>query len=893
MSTYRLAELLTPRSVVVIGGSERETSVGRSVLKNLREGSFAGSVSLVNTRHASLAGIDAKSSVAELETAPDLAVLTTPADTIPRLLEELGKIACKSAVIISSGLGRGEGSNFEQARVTARKYGLRVVGPNCIGVLCPPARLNASFAAHMPKAGDLALISQSGAIVSGIIEWATARGIGFSSIVSVGDQMDVDFGDLLDYFASDWHTRAILMYMESIKDARKFISAARVAARSKPVVVLKAGRFEQGAKAAATHTGALAGSDAVYDAVFSRVGLLRVFDLEELFDAAEILSAVPPFRGERLAILTNGGGLGVLAVDKLAELGGTLAVLSRETLSALDSVLPPNWSRANPVDVIGDADAGRYTAALELLLADRSIDGLIVMNVPTSLASPVEIAKRVVGAVRTHRVRVAPPKPVLAVWVGEDPVVREIFLEARIPLFSSDSAAVQAFAQLVRYSSAQELLRATPPAFAKHFSPDRAKAAAVLRVALDAGQQWLTPEQMAVLLRAYEIPVVESNIADGPAKARMLAERMLARCNSVAMKILSPDIVHKSDVGGVRLGIRTAADAERIASEMLTRVGAIRPDASLVGVLIQEMIDLPNSRELIIGVAHDPSFGRVIAFGQGGVSVEVVKDKAIGLPPLDLNLADSLIGQTRVAKLLGAYRNVPAANRADIAAMLVKVSQLVSDCPEIVELDFNPVLANADRVVVLDSRIRIRTARVSKAGAHLAIRPYPNEWEQTLEYGKGERAFVRPLRPEDEGLVGEFFKHVTGHDLRLRFFNVVKNPGHAFLARLTQLDYARTMAFAALGANDNLLGVVRLHADANYESGEYAILLRSDLKGQGLGWKLMELIIRYGRAEGLKTIFGEVLAENTTMLTMCQLLGFDITDSEEQADIKIVRLSLF
>lgn len=892
MSTYRISELLSPRSVAVIGGSERETSVGRSVLKNLREGGFRGPVGLVNAKYDSLLGVAAKKSVAALEEVPELAVLTTPAETIPALIEELGQKGCKAAVIISAGLGRGEGSPYEHARLAARKYGLRVVGPNCIGVLTPPVRLNASFAAHMPKPGDLALISQSGAIVSGIVEWATARGIGFSSIVSVGDQMDVDFGDLLDHFANDGHTRAILMYVESIKDARKFMSAARVAARSKPVVVLKAGRFEQGAKAAATHTGALAGSDAVYDAVFRRAGLLRVYDLEELFEAAEILSAVPPFRGERLALLTNGGGLGVLAVDKHAELGGVLASLSANTIGALDRVLPANWSRANPVDIIGDADAERYAGALELLLADGNNDGVIVINVPTSLASPVEIAKRIAEIAKLHRTKIYPAKPVLAMWVAEDPVVRQTFGEARIPVFTSESAAVQAFAQLVRYSQAQEALRATPPAFADSFAPDRAAANKIVHDALKAGQEWLSPEQMSDLLTAYQIPAIQSHIARDAGEARSVAERMLASCDAIVLKILSPDIVHKSDVGGVRLGIKTGADAERAASEILARVAKLRPEAKLNGLLLQEMIDLPNARELIVGVADDPSFGRVIAFGQGGVSVEVVRDKAIGLPPLDLNLARSLIDQTRIAKLLNAYRNVPAANRAELETLLVKVSQLISDMPEIVELDFNPVLANAERVVTLDSRIRIREAKPGKTATHLAIRPYPNEWEQTLVYGDGARAFVRPIRPEDEVLLQEFFTHVTAQDSRLRFFNVVRNPEHSFLARLTQLDYARAMAFAALDDENRLLGVVRLHADANYESGEYAILVRSDLKGKGLGWKLMELMIRYAKAEGLKTIVGEVLAENTTMLAMCERLGFEVTSSSEQSDLKIVRLPL-
>ena len=891
MSTYRIAELLNPQSVAVIGGSERESSVGRAVLKNLTQSGFKGPVHLVNAKYRELLGIAAQSSVAELAAVPELAVITTPAESIPALVDELGARGCKAAVVISSGLGRGEGSPFENARLAARKYGMRVVGPNCIGVLSPVSRLNASFAAHMPKSGDLALISQSGAIVSGIIEWAAARGIGFSSIVSVGDQMDVDFGDLLDYFANDHKTRAILLYVESIKDARKFMSAARVAARAKPVVVLKAGRFEQGAKAAATHTGAIAGSDAVYDAAFRRAGLLRVFDLAQLFDAAEILSAIHPFKGGRLAILTNGGGLGVLAVDKYTELGGKMATLSHATMQALNAGLPANWSKANPVDVIGDADATRYALALEQLLADPENDGIIVMNVATSLASPTGIATRVAEVVQNHRKQSYPGKPVLAVWVAENPPEREIFAQAKIPLFLTENAAVQAFSQLVRYGEAQEALRATPPKFVGDFSPDREAAARVISGAIAVGQQWLTPEQMTVLLEAYRIPVVVSHIAPDPAGVRKLAERMLQTCEAVALKIQSPDIVHKSDIGGVRLNIRTPADAEKAAADILARAGKLRPDAVLTGILVQEMIELPNARELIIGVADDPAFGRVVAFGQGGVSVEVVGDKAIGLPPLDINLAKSLIDQTRVAKLLKAYRNVPAANRHELETMLVKVSQLVSDLPEIVQLDLNPVLAGAERVVALDSRVMVQQTPRQKGAMHLAIRPYPNEWEQSVEYGSAEIATVRPLRPEDEPFLVEFFKHVTDRDLRLRFFNVVRNPGHAFLARLTQLDYARAMAFGAFDSEE-LLGVVRLHADANLETGEYAILLRSDLKGRGLGWKLMKLIIRYAKAEGIKFIEGQVLAENTTMLAMCTKLGFDVSVSEDEPDMRVVRLKL-
>jgi acetyltransferase len=892
MSTYRIEELLHPKLVCLIGGSERKTSVGRAVLNNLLTSNFSGAVQLVNSKYETLLGRRAVASVAALDSPPDLAIITTPAETIPDQIEALGRLGCKSAIIISAGLGSGAGSYFEATRLAARRYGLRLVGPNCIGVLSPAAHLNASFAARMPRPGDLALISQSGAIVAGVIEWASSRNVGFSSIVSVGDQIDVDFGDLLNHFSGDSKTRAILMYIESVPDARKFMSAARVAARLKPVVVLKAGRFKEGARAAATHTGAMAGSDAVYDAAFRRAGLLRAFDLEELFDAAGALSVVRPFKGDRLAVLTNGGGLGVLAVDQLAELNGTLATLSDELRQTLNAGLPSNWSKGNPVDIIGDADAERYDFAFRHLLEDDGNDAILVMNVATSLASSLEIAKSVSSTVGWHRTRVSPAKPVLAAWVTDDRAVRQVFSEASVPMFETETAAVQAFTQLVRYSAAQEVLRATPPRVADSLSPDRTSATELVRASLSSGQQWMNAEQSHAILQAYDIPAVASRMAASPAETRDVARQLLRRAESIALKIVSPDIVHKSDIGGVRLNIRSESEAEQAAADILDRAARLRPDARVRGLLLQEMVELPNSREVIVGVANDPAFGRVIVFGQGGVSVEVVGDKAIGLPPLDLNLANDLIARTRVSKLLGAYRNIPAANRRELALLLVKISQMISDLPEITEMDLNPVLVNADRVIALDTRILLAEPRSVAKGSHLAIRPYPNEWEQILEYGQGETAFVRPMRPEDEELVAKFFEHITAQDLRLRFFNVVRNPSHTFLARLTQLDYARAMAFLALDRTGSVLGVVRLHSDANYETGEYAILVRSDLKGKGLGWRLMELIIRYAREEGLTSIFGEVLAENTTMLDMCAKLGFKISEAEGERDVKIVRLPL-
>ena len=529
-------------------------------------------------------------------------------------------------------------------------------------MLAPHAKLNASFATRMPPAGDLALVSQSGAITAGLVEWSAAHGIGFSAVVSLGDKIDVDFGDLLDYFALDRRTRAILLYIESINDARKFMSAARAAARIKPVVVIKSGRHAQGAKAAQTHTGALAGSDSVYDAAFRRAGLLRVLDLDELFAAAETLGRVRPFSGERLAILTNGGGIGVLAVDRLADLGGTLAGLRRETMKTLDATLPPIWSRANPVDIAGDADGARYAAAFEALLDDPDNDAVLVMNVPTALASAEAAAKAVVDVAQAHRSRSIRPKPVFAVWVGDSEATTPIFEAAGIPSYATETDAVRGFMHLVRYREALEALMATPPSLPQDFKPDVAAARAAIDDAVRDGRTWLDPIEINRLLAAYSIPIVPALLARDADEAAAIAAPLLAEGSTVVAKILSPDIVHKSEVGGVRLNLTSEHAVREAVADILARAKAARPDARIRGVTIHPMIVRPKARELIAGIADDPTFGPVVVFGSGGTAVEVIDDKALALPPLDLELARELIARTRVARVLKAYRDVPAAD---------------------------------------------------------------------------------------------------------------------------------------------------------------------------------------------------------------------------------------
>jgi acetyltransferase len=820
MSTYRLDKLFSPRSVAVIGASPRNTSPGYAVLRNLKSAGFAGPIHLVNPHYSEIAGIGAVKTFAEVVEPPDLIVIAAPAPAVPCIIAQAAEAGTAAAIIITSGLSHGPGSLADACAEAARTQGLRLLGPNCLGLLVPAANLNASFAATMALRGDLALLSQSGAIATALVDWAAQRGVGFSAAVSLGDQIDVDFGDLLDFFALHGGTRAILLYIESIKNPRKFLSAARAAARIKPVLVIKSGRFAQGAKAAQTHTGALAGVDAVYDAAFRRAGLLRVFDLEELFAAVETLGRLRPFSGNRVAILTNGGGIGVLTVDELTQAGGRLADLSAQTVQRLDAVLPPIWSRANPVDIAGDADSARYAAVLKELLADPANDAILVMNVPTALAASSEAAQAVVAAVQEHGKEHSARKPVFALWLGGQSTASEVFETADIPTYANEADAVRGFMHVVRYRESIDHLMATPPNTSDSFTPDAVAARAIVSVAIANGRKWLDAIEITKLLAAYQIPGLPALLARNPDEAARAAAPLLAGGSAVVAKILSPDIVHKSDVGGVRLNLASENGVREAVADILAKARAVRPDARIVGVTIHPMMVRPKARELIIGVSDDPLFGPVVVFGHGGTAVEIVDDKALALPPLDLNMAHELIGRTRIARLLKAYRGVPPVDENAVALMLVKVAQLAVDLPELRELDLNPVLADSD-VVAVDARVAVAPVdqTIGRVHPRLVIRPYPKEWERHITLREGTTVFVRPVRPEDEPLYSAFFAGISAEDLRLRFFAPVKQFTHAFIARFTQLDYARAMAFIALDeSSGRMLGVVRLHCDSNYET---------------------------------------------------------------------------
>ena len=892
MTVRNLDRVFRPRSIALIGASRRPGALGHVMARNMVEAEFPGMLMAVHPEADSIEGIRCWKDVAALPETPDLAVIATPPETVPGLVDALAKRGAGGVVVITAGFsegGRARGQALQKAMCeAARPALLRIVGPNCLGIMVPQARINASFAHIAPPAGDIACVAQSGAVIASVLDWASERGIGFSHLVSLGDMADVDFGDMLDWLAADADTRAILLYVEAVTAARKFMSAARAASRAKPVIVIKAGRHPEGAKAVASHTGALAGSDAVYDAAFRRAGMLRVGDLAELFDAAATLAVAREIRGDRLAILTNGGGVGILATDALIDRGGRLAALSAETIARLDAVLPPTWSRGNPVDIIGDATGERYAAGLAPLLADPGADAVLVLNCPTAIASSTDAGKAVAD------LAAGSTRPVLGSWLGEAgrEDIRQRFATARIPFYDTPESAVRGFMHLVEYRRAQTQLMETPPSLPPGLAADVDAVRVTIAGVLAEGRSWLTEPEAKSVLAAYGVPVTPTRIAATPDEAADLAAALGL---PAAVKILSPDITHKSDIGGVALNLETAGAVRDAAAAMLQRIRAAAPKARLTGFTVQPMERRADAIELIVGAKEDPQFGPAILFGHGGVAVEVLRDTAIALPPLNLGLARELMARTRVNALLQGYRDQPPAAIDDIALALARVSQLVVDHAEIAELDINPLLARPDGVVALDARIRV-VAATRPGTARLAIRPYPSELETVVELQDGSRMKLRPVRPEDEPLFQELFRKLSPEAVRLRFFAPLKHLTHEFAARLTQIDYDREMALVAVPADPaaapEVFGVARFAADPNIERAEYAVTVRSDVTGRGLSVALMETLIAYARKRGLKELYSHVLAENRRMLNLCRRLGFEIERVEEDYALVMTRLDL-
>ncbi len=891
MTILNLDFLFHPKSVTIVGASKTSSSVGAVLTHNLFAGGFEGPIMPVNPHHRIIKNVYSYPDVESLPEVPDLAVIATPANSVPRIIEALANIGTKAAIIISAGFSETalpQGKRLlEEILSFARSHSMRIIGPNCLGIMVPGEGLNASFSHVAAHAGTVAFVAQSGAIVTSVLDWAVPRGIGFSHLISLGDMLDVDFGDMLDYLANDRETRAILLYIEAITQARKFMSAARAAARMKPVIVVKGGRHAEGARAAASHTGAMAGTDVVYDAAFRRAGMLRVISLTELFNAVETLAMAPTPKGNRVAILTNGGGIGVLATDALVEQGGRLAEFSNKTIESLNAVLPASWSHANPVDIIGDANGNRYVKALRVLIEDKGVDAILALNCPTAVASPTEAAQAIIDIKTKQR-----NYPLVTSWVGEQAAhkARQLFTRHQIPTYDTPEQAIRAFMHIYNYHCNQELLMETPPSVPEAFTPDVEEARLHILTALEENRHWLMEPEAKAVLAAYGIPTVPTHVAQSPREAATIT----AQLNTpVVLKILSPDIIHKSDVGGIALNLATSGVVESAAIDMLQRIESTRTAARIEGFTVQPMVNRANSFELIAGVMEDEQFGPIILFGHGGVAAEIINDTALGLPPLNMRLAYDIINNTRIAKLLKGYRDVKAVNLDAIALTLIRLAQLVIDFAEIAELDINPLLADENGVLALDARIKVLNPK-NRADDRLAIRPYPKELEEDIPLGDGRSLFLRPILPEDEPALQNTFAKLTPEEIRLRFFVPLKILTHVTAARFTQIDYDREMALVltehGIPGKTEIYGSVRISADPDNNIAEYAILIRKEMTGMGLGILLMRRIIDYARQRGIKEIYGDVLSDNTTMLKLCKVLGF--TQTHVLGEPGLIRVNL-
>ncbi|HTI66303.1 MAG TPA: bifunctional acetate--CoA ligase family protein/GNAT family N-acetyltransferase [Caulobacteraceae bacterium] len=877
MSARNLDALFRPSAIALVGASNRPGSVGAVLARNLFESGFKGPVMPVNPHETSIRSVASYRSIAELPVVPDLAVIATPPATVPGLVAELGARGCRAAVVVTAGFGEAggeEGAGLRRRMLeAARPHLMRIVGPNGLGFISPGRGVNASFAQLTPPPGDIAFLTQSGAVATTMLDWAAGCGLGFSHLVSLGDMSDVDFGDLLDHLALDPATRSILLYVETVTAARKFMSAARVAARAKPVIVVKAGRGEAGARAALSHTGALAGSDAVYDAAFRRAGMLRVAELRELFDAAATLGSGIQLDGERLVVLTNGGGLGVMAADALEEEGGRLEPLSDALLARLDPLLPAAWSRNNPVDVLGDADGPRYAAAFKAVAESGEADAVLALNCPTGLSDGLAAAEAMLDA---HAACAKPP--LLAAWMGglTGAAARRRLRAGHVPTYETPEEAVRAFQHLVDHRRNRRLLMQTPPA-AEALPEGAVEAGArIVRAVLADGRSVLTEPEAKGLLAAFGIPVVETRTVATPAEAAAAAAELAV---PVALKILSRDVTHKSDVGGVRLDLE-APGVEQAAREMLEAVAARAPTARIDGFTVQPMVRRPGAQELLLGVADDPTFGPVLMVGQGGTAVEVLRDRAMALPPLNTALAREAIARTRVSRLLAGYRDVPPADVGAVAAVLVRLSELIVHVPEVVELDINPLLADAAGVVALDARVVVRAG----AGAdRLAIRPYPAEMSREVTLPDGAGFLLRAVRPEDGPALERTMARCTPDDLRAGFLGRLNLDCPAAAARLSQIDYDREMTLIAVDGESAIAGFVRMAGDPDFETADFVVLVRSDLQGRGLGRALLGAGLDYARARGVRRVTGDVFVSNGGMVDLGRRLGATVlaTDAAE------------
>ena len=894
MVTKNLDKVFNPNSVAIVGASDSEGSVGYAIVKNFTQMGYSGKVYFINIRKPEILGIKTYPSVEKVPHAIDLAIIATPAKTVPDVIEECGKANVKGVIIVSAGFKETgpEGKALEEkCAEIAKKYGVRIVGPNCIGLIRPRNNLNATFLDKMPKAGNIAFISQSGALGSAILDWAIHENIGFSNFVSVGSMIDVDFGDLIDYFGSDPKTKSILMYVEGLTEARKFMSAARHFARTKPIVVVKSGKFSESAKAAASHTGSLSGEDGIYDAAFKRAGIVRVSEIEDLFNCAEVLGTQPLPKGPRLAIITNAGGPGVMTTDALIAQGGKLAKLSQKTIESLDAVLPPFWSHGNPIDVLGDAKSDRYRAAVEACLNDENIDGIMIVFTQQAVSESVEIAKSVVELVRSKTYQ---NKTILTSLMGFGAVeeANKILNANNIPTYSTPEQAIKTYMYMYNYQRNVDLLYETPEELPVDESPPKRPIMVLIRNAAFEGREVLTEDEAKRILSYYNFPVVRTAVANNIDEAVLFAQEMGF---PVVLKILSPQIIHKSDAGGVILNVKSPSEVRDGFELLIKRATAYNPKAQIIGVTVQQMLEKVG-HELIIGGKTDPVFGPVILFGMGGVGVELFRDTSIALPPLNTTLIRRMMEETKVYKLLKGYRNAAPVNLKKLEETILLFSQLLVDFPQIKEIDINPLLINEKEACILDARIVIdkdAVCRKFEPHEHMVISPYPKKDELLWSLNNGHEVLLRPIKPEDEPMWLEMFQSLSDESIRYRFFQMLKDTPHEVRVRYCNIDYDREIAIVAETVENGkkkLLGVGRLSFESDGKNGEISFIVSDSWQGFGLGTKMVDYVLDLAKEKGIESVYAIMLPDNYRALSLTKKMGFQIEylkDGTIRADLNL------
>ena len=895
LEQHYLTSLFEPKSVAVIGASDRENSVGNIIFKNILSSGYKGRLYAINPKHETIQGQQAYKSIEEIGARVELAVIATRAQTVPHLIEQCGRSGVRNVIVITAGFSESGhvGAAIERKMLEiARSYNVRILGPNCLGIIRPELGLNATFAKITANAGNLALVSQSGAMCSAVLDWAKANQVGFSSVISIGTTADVDFGEILDYLIYDSRTHYILMYVEGIRNARRFMSALRSAARIKPIILLKAGRHEAGAMATATHSGMAAVSDTVFDAAVRRAGVVRVQNVGQLFYAAKALASKFRPQGNRLAIITNGGGPGAMAADRAGDMGIPLAQLTNETMAVLNKAMPTTWSHSNPIDIGGDATPERYREAIMAVTHDSNVDSTLVMLSPQAMTDPLAVAQAIVEVADKLN------RSIICCWMGEEQVRegRKLLEDSGIPAFRMPETAIELFHHISKYYRNQKLLLQTPEPTRQHGRPEAEGAKMLIEALLAERRKVLSEMESKAILRAFKVPVAQTMVARTATEALLLAEQIGF---PVAMKVDSPDLPHKSDAGGVRLNIVNAPAVRNAYHDIIDTVQKRRPDAKINGVSIEPFLSRPNGRELMIGVFRDPIFGPVITFGAGGFDVEIFSDRSVALPPLNKFLAKDLIDSTRASKILDQFHNMPPADREAIKEVLLCISEMVCELPWIQELDLNPLIVDENGAIAADARIVIDHAASANGDryAHMSIYPYPVHLIQDWQMNDGKMVTIRPIRPEDADMEQEFVKAMSDESRYYRFMDTLRELTQTMLVRFTQIDYDREMALVATmpdnapdspEGKEKQIGVARYVVNPDGESVEFALAVGDDWQKCGVGRKLMTALIECARMKGYRAVVGDVLSTNAKMFRLMTSLGFTIHPHPDDTAVKRV-----